>query len=304
MEIGMVLLKQIVIMFLLMAVGFYLYRQNIITDQGSRDIGKILLYLVIPVVVVMSFWIERTPETTESLFHSSLLSTAAMVLSVSVSWMIFYNNDGVACFSSSFSNVGFIGIPLVQAVLGSSAVFYISIMIVIVNILQWTVGIFMITRNKESMDIKKLIRNPIVISVAIGMILYFLRIPCPPIADTLCTAIKGLNTPLAMLVSGVYLAQSDLLKMIKQKKTWIVCAVRLVVIPLLTIILLKWIPFGSDTLKLAVLLAAACPVGSNVAIFAQQYHADYREAAEHVCISTVSCLFTLPLIAIVGAYII
>ena len=76
---------------------------------------------------------------------------------------------------------------------------------------------------------------------------------------------------------------------------------RLVIIPLVTTVIFRFIPFGSMELRLAILIAAACPVGSNVAIFAQQYQQDYREAVEHVCLSTLLCLITLPLLTGVAA---
>lgn len=74
-----------------------------------------------------------------------------MSISVIVSTFIYGKKDGISCFSSAFSNAGFIGIPLVQAVVGSNAVFYISIMIVLINFLQWTYGVFVITNDSSVM---------------------------------------------------------------------------------------------------------------------------------------------------------
>ena len=78
---------------------------------------------------------------------------------------------------------------------------------------------------------------------------------------------------------------------------------RLLIIPLITIAVFQILPFGSMDVKLAILIAAACPVGSNVAIFAQQYHCDYREAVEQVCLSTIVCLITLPFVTALSAAI-
>jgi Predicted permeases len=303
MEIGMILLKQIVIMFVLMGVGFFLFRKKMITNQGSKDIGKILLYIVIPVVIISSFWIERTPEKTTALVQSAAISAVCMFLAVFISWLIFGKRNGISCFSTAFSNAGFIGIPLVQAVLGSDAVFYISIMIVLINALQWTFGVYMISGNKEVMNLKAVIKNPIVVSVVIGLFLYFLNVPCPEMASTLFSSIKGLNTPLAMIVSGVFLAQSDLGRMFAKKEVWTVSLFRLVLIPLITMFVFWVIPFGTLNIKLAVLIASACPVGSNAAIFAQQYEKSYTEAVENVCMSTLLCLITLPLVVTAASMI-
>lgn len=284
-----------------MCIGFVLYKKKIISDQGSSDIGKMLLYLVIPVVIINSFCVERTAETTTALLHSAVIAAVAMAIAMLISTLIYGRKDGISTFSCSFSNAGFIGIPLVQAVLGSSAVFYISMMIVLVNILQWTYGVFTITGDKSVMSLKKVASNPIVISVLIGIILYFSGITLPETATSIFTLVGNLNTPLAMIVSGVYLAQSDLLKALKNFNVYKVSLLRLVIIPLVTLLIFKYLPFGSLTLKQAILIAAACPVGSNVAIYAQQYHKDYHSAVEQVCVSTLFCLITLPVIMTIAS---
>lgn len=303
MNLAIILCKQIAIMFVLMATGFIFFRKKMITIQGSADMGKILLYLVIPVVIVNSFWVDRSSERTLALVHSTIIAAIAMGIAITVSMVVFGTKKGVSCFSSAFSNAGFIGIPLVQAVLGSDAVFYISVMIVLINLLQWTFGVFVMTKDKSVMKPERVVRNPIVISVLIGLIIYFGGIPKPQIVTTLISNVTGLNTPLAMMVSGGYLAQSNLADLWKKKQAWFVCLMRLLIIPLITIAVFQILPFGSMDVKLAILIAAACPVGSNVAIFAQQYHCDYREAVEQVCLSTIVCLITLPFVTALSAAI-
>ncbi len=289
------LLQQIFIMLVMMSIGFILYKKQMITDQGSKDIGKILLYIVIPVVIVQNFCVERTPEKVIELLHSMIFAVICMAVAIIISWLFFGKKDGVSTFASAFSNAGFIGIPLVQATVGSEAVFYISMMIVLVNLLQWTFGVYAISKDPSVMSLKKVATNPIVIAVLIGLICFGLNVTLPSLITRSFTLISNLNTPLAMMVSGVYLAQSDLIGMLKKKNTYLVCVFRLIIIPIVTAIVFALIPFGSDTLKIAILIAAACPVGSNVAIFAQQYKADYTTAVETVCMSTILCLITLPI---------
>lgn len=299
----LILSKQILIMFTLIAIGYLFFKKNMITIQGSADMGKVLLYLVIPVVIVNSFWIERTQEKTMELLYSILLSIVAMGLSVLIGYLFFGKKDGISAFSSAFSNAGFIGIPLVTAAVGNEGAFFVAMMIVMINALQWTVGVYMISKDKNAMSFKKILTNPIVISVVIGLFVYFLNIPQPAIITDLFSSIKGINTALAMLVSGTYLAKSDLLKMLTRKNTYIVSFVRLLVIPLIILGVFYVLPIGTLDIKLTLVIAAACPVGSNVAIFAQQYDKNYTEAVEQVCMSTLLCLFTLPLLVSIATMI-
>lgn len=294
MNITLILLKQIIIMFLLIAVGYLLCRKKMITLSGSGEIGKILLNVVIPVVIINSFWTQRTAEKTQALVFSAVVSLVVMMVAAVMASLIYGKKDGIACFSDAFSNAGFIGIPLVQAVVGADAVFYISVMIVLINFLQWTYGVYVITGDSSVMKPSSVIHNPIVIAVLIGIIIYFLNVPRFSMADTLISNITCINTPLAMFNSGVYLAQSSMIKMVQSRKAWMVSITRLLIIPIVTAFVLKVIPFGTQEMKVAIMLAAACPVGSNVAIFAQQHKKDYRSAVEQVCLSTLLCLLTIP----------
>lgn len=175
MSISQIILKQVAIMFILMMIGYLLYKKKMISDQGSKDLGKILIYLVIPVVIVNNFCIEKTPENVEALIFSAIIALISMLVAMFVSYLVFKDKNGIASFSSSFSNAGFVGIPIVQATLGNHAVFYISMMIAFVNILQWTYGIFTITNDKSAMSFKKICTNPVVIAVTLGLLIFFFK---------------------------------------------------------------------------------------------------------------------------------
>ena len=290
-------------MYILMFIGYMAYKRKLLSDQGAKDLGKILLNIAVPIVVISNFCVEKTPEKTAELFSSILMSFICMALSIAVAYLFFHKKDRIGEFSVAFSNAGFIGIPLVQATFGDHAVFYISMMIVLINFLQWTYGVYTITDEKKYINLKVVAKNPIILAVMIGLIVYFSGMKMPSIVSRLFTIISNLNTPLAMLVSGVYLAQSDLKGMIKKLDVYFVCLIRLIIVPLVVMIIFRLLPFGNDTIKTAILLAASCPVGSNVAIFAQQFNKDYKKGIEYVCISTLLSILLLPLVVLMASYI-
>ena len=150
------------------------------------------------------------------------------------------------------------------------------------------------------MDFKKIMKNPLILSVGIGIVIYFLNIRLPKIAMDIISSISAINTPLAMIVSGVYLAQSDLLNAMRKKDAWLLSLSRLIVIPLIVMLVFRFLPFGSNAMKLSILLAGACPVGSNVVVFAQQYDKDYRKGVEYVCVSTLLSILALPLVIFIA----
>ncbi|MCF0110916.1 MAG: AEC family transporter [Erysipelotrichaceae bacterium] len=295
MDVAAILFRQVLLMLILMMCGAVFYKIGFITDQGSKDMGKILLYLVVPCVIINSFCIDNTAENMQILCHSAILTFAGLFLSIAVSFIIF-RKDGLTDFAVAFSNCGFMGIPLITATIGSHAVFYMTVMLVFAVIFQWTYGLFLMTGNPAVLQPKKLITNPTIIAALIGCVLFVFRIPLPQIVSNTFAALTGLNAPLSMMVLGVYLAQSDLIQAFKDKRVYLASFVRLLLIPIATVFLFKLIPIGFTELKITILIAASCPAGSSTALFAKEHGKDFVLASEEVCITTLLSLITIPLI--------
>lgn len=134
------------------------------------------------------------------------------------------------------------------------------------------------------------------IAILIGMFFFLTGIPMPSVFSKNISYIAGLNTPIAMFVIGVYIAQTDIPKIFTKPWLYLVSLVRMVIILAETIGLLCILPASMNEMKLAVLIAAACPVGSNVAVYAQLHNKDFAYAVETVVISTLLSIVTLPLV--------
>lgn len=304
MEIAMILFKQIMIMFLLLLIGMLLFRYKKISIQGSKELGSLLLYVVIPVVIIKSFCVERTQERIAGLGWSFLLSLLSLLIAIAVSYLIYRKKYPLDNFAASFSNAGFIGIPLVQAAIKDEAVFYIASYIALLNLLQWTYGLIILTDRRDSIQIKKLLTNPIVIGTLIGVLIFLLQPPLPELVSSIMNSISGLNTPIAMLITGIYLAQVPLLSMCRDNRLWKTCLLRLCVIPTFTLLMLLVFDFVDPSIRFAVLIAASAPVGSNIAIFASLYDADYLYSVKTVCLSTILSMVTMPVVMMLATHII
>ena len=130
------------------------------------------------------------------------------------------------------------GIPIVQAVLGSEAVFYVSAFVALLNLLQWTYGVFVITKDKRQISVKKIVTNPILISMVIGILLFLIPVEIPYVVSGTVSLVAGMNAPVAMISLGTYLAQTTLRQLVLDKTAWISTFVRLIVIPLMTLLVL------------------------------------------------------------------
>ena len=293
----LILVKQILQMFLLAGIGYLLFKGGKISLEGSKTIGNILIYGSLPAVNINGFRIERTAEHVSGLLWSAAAALTIVLLSILISHFVF-RKDGVAAFATSFTNPGFFGIPLIVASLGQGAVFYAAPFIAFLNIGQWTYGVSRLNGQPvlQGFQPKKLIKAPFVIAILVGIFLFATQLPLPAIVENCLSNVAGLNTPLAMFTVGVYLAQTDLVKMFGRRTLYLVSALRLLVIPVLSLLILSLLPSSMHVMKTVLLIVAACPVGSNVAVYAQLHGKDYPYAVETVIISTLLSIVTIPFI--------
>ena len=303
MEIVVLLLRQNLVMLVYMMIGYFLYKKKLVSAGGSADIGRILLYIVMPAAILKSYLADFSRERLEGLFVSFLAALLSLLLSIAAARIAFSKEQGIERFGAAFSNAGFIGIPLVQMTLGEEAVFYVSSYVALLNILQWTYGLVTITGDRSLISVKRLRTNPILLSFLAGIALFLLPVSLPETAENVVGTIAAMNGPLAMIVLGVYLGQVPLRSLFSGRVVYRCTLVRLIVIPVLTMALLFVFPEKYHMLKLTILIAASAPVGSNVSIFAQLYGQDYMQSVKEVTLSTLLCIITLPLILGIADYV-
>lgn len=260
-------------MFIYLVIGYLLFRYKILSAAGSKELAGFLIKLVIPAVLIKSFCVEATAQRRWDLAISLVLSILLLLLAIVIARLLFPKQP-IEHFGAAFSNAGFIGIPLVSAVLGADAVFFIAPFILLLNLLQWTYGVCVLRGEKPHFTVSTLFWNPI--------------------------SIGSLNTPLAMMILGIYFAQEDLRTLFTVPAVYRVCAVRLLLVPIASLALLLLIPAHAE-LRLALLIAASAPIGANVAVYAQIHGGDYAYASKTVVLSTLFSLVTLPVITTLGS---
>ena len=286
---------QVVIMFLLAGIGALMFRSGKISLEGSKSIGSILVNLSLPAVIINGFLVERTPERITRLLLSALLAAVTLALAI-LAARVCFRKDPMAQFAAAFSNPGFFGIPIILSCLDNGAVFYIAAYVAFLNLLQWSYGVSLLTGATENITPKRLLTAPFVIAIEIGAFFFLTGFPVPGILAKAVTHLANLNTPLAMFVTGVYLAQTDPKKMVRKAVLYKISVVKLLVVPLLAMLMLALLPKTYFDLKLTLLIAAACPTGTNIAVYAQLHDRDFGYAVETVAVTTILSLLTLPLI--------
>lgn len=294
---------QTCVMFLYMLVGFVLSRAGKLTRQGSKDLAGILIALILPAVIVKSFCEPFSTEKLMGFLVSTLVSALALGLCMGIAGLVF-RRAPMDFFSASFSNAGFMGIPLVQALYGVEAVSYLAGYIALMNLLQWSVGMSVLTGKKIRLDLKAVLKNPLLISPFIGLLIFCAglgdKLPGP--VSTALAGIAGTNGPIAMIVLGSYLAESDFKSLFMTLRQYGLCAVRLLLIPLAVMAVFAFLPVDRR-IRLAVFIASAAPVGANVAVYAQLLDLDYPYACRSVALSTLLSILTMPVVIAAASYL-
>lgn len=248
--------------------------------------------MVIPFVILNSFLVEKTNEKTIGLLCAMLLSLISFILSMGFSYMFYGTKHRIENFSAAFSNAGFIGIPLVQATLGSEMVFYIACYVAFLNIFQWIYGAYIMSGDKKNISIHNILTNAVLISFCLSFLLYMLELNNIPYLKNVAQSIAAMNSPLAMIIIGVYLTEVSIKNIFCKRKTYICSVIRLVIF--------KLVPIGTTSIKLALLIVLSAPVGSNVAMFAQKFKQSYTYAVEIVMLSTILSIVIMPLFILVA----
>lgn len=290
-----IMITQVVAMFIMMMVGGVLSRCKIVDNAGSAQLASVALYVATPAVIVQSLAGTFSPDKLMAGIACAVLSALLTVLSAFVAWLVFRDRRRIAQLGVMISNMGFMGIPLVQNVVGEQYVFYISACIAAQVPLLWTYGLWLASQDMSTISPKRIAANPSILAVAVGIVLFLCSIDLSGVIQVTAQDLGNLNTGLAMLVLGTYLAQTDFRSLLKDANLYVASALRLVVVPVIMIALLVFVPLDT-TVKLVVVIAASAPCGTVAGMFPQMFGGDYRFGAGLVSLSTLLSLAIMPLV--------
>lgn len=293
---------QVAILYVLVAVGFICDKTGLYTEKAARLTNDLLFYIVTPAIIIESFSsIAYSNETLKNLLLSFAGGAALHAIAILLLLPFFRKGDKRTThtykFACVYGNVGYMALPLAQAVLGAEGVFFCSGVLIPFNIFEFTHGIRLmagVSSKKTGFKLKWLLFNPGVISVLIGLPIFLLRLSLPRIILEPAGLIADLNTPLAMLMFGTYLAQTDLKKMFFRKETYLVSVLKLLVLPAVMLGGMKLVGIAG-TLCTALVISASAPPANNTVMFAAKYNCDTEAASQTVAVSSFLSILTMPL---------
>lgn len=307
----MIILRQMIILFMLMLIGVILRKKKIFTDEGSRVVSAIVVNVANPCLILSASINKENVVEGRALFFVAGLALLVYVFLVIISFVVIRilrieeNSSGTYKVMTVFSNIGFMGFPLLSAVYGDEALLYASFFLIPYNVLIYTWGIRAM-KTKASVDTTDAnsgiqwskIFNIGVVACIVTIIIYLSRIRVPDFIESTVSHLSNLTAPLSMLVIGDSIAKMDFKKLLTDKKLIMFAIIKQLMIPILGVFIAK--SFGLEYIMVAVVLVMlSTPVGSMTAMLAQQYDGDYELASKGVALTTVMSVATIPIVSMI-----
>lgn len=296
------LIKKIISLFLILFLGALLVRLKVLKAEDSKVLSKLTLYLIIPCVILNAFQVEFSQEIKGGLL---LALCASLIIQLGT---IFFAHllkkplqlDPVEQGSAVYSNASNIVIPLISAMLGDEWIIFTCPYTALQLFFFWSHGKALLCGEK-GFQLKKILTNTNLIAVFVGVLMLLTGISFPaPIQDAVAS-VSATVGPIAMLVTGMIIGGMDLKKVFRYKRVWLVTFLRLVLLPLPALLLVKFsgmaslVPDG-ETVLLIVLMASATPTAGMITQMSQVYGQDADYASAINVVSTLMCIFTLPVV--------
>lgn len=293
------ILNQTIIMLILIAVGVLCAKLKIISSDTNRELSKFVLQVVNPVVIFMSYQKEYEARLVKNLLLTFALSVLAFAVILAVAYIFVRKKEGrhteVERFSSIYSNCAFMGIPLMSALFGDEGVFYLTAFITVFNLVVWTHGVITISGEKNMKEVVKVFYSPTMIAIVLGILTFFLKIRLPAVPESALNFIKEINTPMAMIVSGVTISATNVPKLLKNSRLYFICLVKLIIIPAVLALVMSLFSVDEEV-RMTIIVATASPPAAMCTLFCIKYNKNSVYASEIFTAGTILSVLTLPMI--------
>lgn len=292
-------INQVLILFLIIGVGYYAKKRDIINEEINKGLNKILLELTLPLMIISSFDYTFSSEIMGNIIKIFIYSLGIHVFLILISAWPYVKLDkdkrDILRFITIFSNCGFMGYPVLGSIYGKIGILYASVFNIPYNFFAWSFGVMLFSREKDSKSLKKVLLNPGILAVFIGVFLFMFSIKLPkPIYSTF-KLVGDMTTPLSMIIIGVMISEIRFKKVFEEASIYYASFIRLILVPALTFLILSLINADPMLRNIAVAVEAM-PAAALSAILAQAHDKKPEFASQAVFITTLLSVVTIPLV--------
>ena len=301
------ILGKILSIFLIIGIGFAANKAGIMPMSSNKYRVGLLIKVTCPCMIISSITSNELHDDTLSLSLQTLFGAAVFfVIYAILGWIVSAKlvtvdpaeNLGVYTFSFGSVNSGFIGFPITLALFGSGLLYLMVIQNVVLGLYLYTFGIMLVNIGTSGgkPDFKGFVnsfKNINTIASVVSIVMLFMGLKLPSIIFDCVDMIGGATTPLSMLIVGMQLGDCDFRELIKNRKLIGISFIKMLLLPVLTFLMVNWLPFAADV-KICLIFAAAFPSAVVTVAIASEQNRDSIIAAEMVAITTLLSIAVIP----------
>ena len=296
-----VIINQMLVLFMVMIIGYIANKKKILDADMDKKLSSLILNITAPALILSSV-VNRSkdgdPKLVVNMFILSIiLYTILPLIGILLAKILNVPEEdrNLYQFMTIFSNIGYMGFPIIQSIFGNEAVFFAAIINLVFNVFCYSYGIYLLSNsNKLSFDIKKLINPGIIVSI-IAIMIYIINMKVLLIIKETVSMIGPITTPLAMMLIGSSLAQIPIKEVFSEKKLYLYTFLKQIVIPIIFFLILRY--FVTNELILGiVIITSAMPVGTIAIMFCNEYEGNINLASKSIFITTLSSVVTVPIL--------
>lgn len=287
--------------------GFFLTKANVLKEEHIKGFAVFLLYVCSPALSIYSF--QQSECNMEILINIGILllvTTFMQVLIMGIGFLInikTYKIDGasrVATVAATFGNVGFFGVPILQALLPDhpEAMVYSAVMSVMMNLIGWTLGMFMMSGDRKHVSVKNFLINPTTLCLLIALPLFFTNTSLPKPVMNFVEFFSKMSTPTAMTVLGMRLAFVKFRDLMDYRQV-VAIFLKLIALPLITFGIMYALPVD-ETLKISTYILSCMPPAAITLNFAELSNTSPKTAANIVVVGSLLVAITLPVLLLIA----
>lgn len=296
-----VIINQMLVLFMVMIIGYIANKKNILDIDMDKKLSSLILNITAPALILSSVVNRSQDGDPRLVLHVFILSIILYVILPLIGILLAKilkvpkEDRNLYQFMTIFSNIGYMGFPVIQSIFGSEAVFFAAIINLVFNVFCYSYGIYLISNdNKLSFDIKVLINPGIIVSI-IAIIIYITNIKVLSIIKETTSMIGPITTPLAMMLIGSSLAQIPIKEVFSEKRLYLYTFLKQIIIPIIFFVTLKY--FVTNELILGIIIiVSAMPVGSITIMFCNKYEGNINLASKAIFITTLCSVVTVPIL--------
>ena len=302
------LFKQVLLLILMLIPGAIMFKMHFGDEKFAKGLTNLILYIAQPAMIIAPYIRDFDKRLMSGIVGVAIFSFIAHLLFYLIAVLSFkkvqINKRKVLRFAVLFSNSGYMGIPLIEALLGSDAAIYATVYNIGFNFFVWSLGCYIYTDDKSYVSPKKMFINPATISIYVGLLIFFLPVNrfLPSVVISSVDMLKALVAPLSMMLVGFHMASADFKGVFKDWDIWRCILLRLFVCPAAIFALMKLADvtgiYSNAVAVTVVLLCSATPSATSVNIFAEKFDCDTRTSGKIVPISTICALASMPITAL------